>query len=253
MADPKCVKLVAGNWKMNMGREEGLSFVRSLLDFPLGPGLAAALFPPFTLLSDLSPLFAPSRNLFLGAQNLHQNVSGAFTGEISGEMIRPLATLVLVGHSERRHLMGESDAVVRLKVRRALQAGLDPLVCVGETLDEREAGQMSLRLRTQLLWAFEGLDEAQWSRVRVAYEPVWAIGTGRTALPEQAREAHALIHETLAELHATRGAGVSVLYGGSVKADNAADLLEQDGIDGLLVGGASLQWDSFSAILRSSR
>ena len=253
MVEAKRERLVAGNWKMNMGREEGLAFARSLLDFPLGPDLSVALFPPFTLLSDMSPHFDPSRGRYLGAQNLHACASGAYTGEISGEMIRPLATMVLVGHSERRHQMGEDDALIRQKVRRALDADLAPVICVGETLEEREAGQMSLRLRTQLLWALEGIEDACWGRVRIAYEPVWAIGTGRTALPEQAREAHALIHETLVGLHPQRGGDVPVLYGGSVKADNAAELMGQDGVDGLLVGGASLQWETFSAILRSSR
>ncbi len=194
-----------------------------------------------------------STSVKLGAQNAHSADSGAFTGEISMSMLKDLGCeFVIVGHSERRQLFGETDKMVADKVAAALQHGVTPILCVGETLEEREAGQLESVIHAQLgeVLALIGIDSL--TKVVVAYEPVWAIGTGKTASPEQAQEVHAMIRARLAKDSADVAAAVQILYGGSVKPDNAADLFSQADIDGGLIGGAALDADSFTAICRAA-
>ena len=208
--------------------------------------------PPFTALTSVAEILSDA-DIHLGAQNLHDQRSGAFTGEVSGEMIRSAGgSWVLIGHSERRQLFGDSDAWINRKLHAALEAGLRPVLCIGETLDERQAGQLEAVLRRQLTGALVGVSPALAGTITLAYEPVWAIGTGVVASPAQAQEAHRLVRSLLAELLGPDVAATrQILYGGSVKPDNARQLLEQPDIDGALVGGASLKADEFSAIVQA--
>jgi triosephosphate isomerase len=251
---PRRPRLVAGNWKMHGTAAEGAALARELLVL-LAPGHAAqvALCPPFTSLEAVGRALAGTRVL-LGAQNLHAEPEGAYTGEVSGPMLAHLGCrLVVVGHSERRHGMGEGDEVVARKLRAALAAGLSPILCVGELLAEREAGRTEEVLVTQVRGALLDLPEAALPRVAIAYEPVWAIGTGRVATPAQAREAHAVIRATVDRVSGPgRGAALCILYGGSVKADNAPGLFAEDEVDGALVGGASLQAAEFWKIVAAA-
>jgi triosephosphate isomerase len=208
------------------------------------------LFPPAISLAAAMEFAEGRADLQLGVQNIHWEDQGAFTGEVSARMARDAgATMVLVGHSERRHLFGETNEETRLKVAAALEAGLTPVLCVGETLAEREAGKVEEVIVAQLDAAFEGLDPTAIAGILIAYEPVWAIGTGATATPEDAASAHGILRRRLAELIGTRDAqGVPILYGGSVNAKNAGDLVAATDVDGLLVGGASLDPESFAAV-----
>jgi triosephosphate isomerase len=224
--------LIAGNWKMFKGPEEAREFVQALAE-RVPAGVDVVVCPPFV---SLEPALASGLTVY--AQNVHWEPQGAYTGEVAPEMLRELGVAgSLVGHSERRQYFGESDLGVARRTRAALGAGLGVIACVGETLEAREAGDMELVLKVQVeAIAFAvGAHE----RLVLAYEPVWAIGTGHTATPEQAQEAHAFIRALL---------DVPVLYGGSVKPDNAEELLAQADVDGALVGGASLELDSFVAI-----
>ena len=247
-------RLVAGNWKMNKtGAEAGAlaAALRSLLG--VSPACEVAVCPPYTALETVRVALAGGP-IALGAQNLHPEPSGAFTGEISGAMLAALGCrYVIVGHSERRHLMGESDEQVAAKLRAALRERLTPIVCVGETLPEREGGRTAEVLVRQTRGAFDGLGASDASRCVIAYEPVWAIGTGRVATPEQAREAHGLVRETLDRVCGGGvGAGVRVLYGGSVSPSNAAALFAESELDGGLVGGASLDATSFFHVVAAA-
>jgi triosephosphate isomerase len=220
------VKLVAGNWKMFKGTSETLAFIDA---FEPPAGVEVVVCPPFTSLAA-----AVGRGLPLYAQNVHWAEEGAFTGEVSAAMLREVGVDgAIVGHSERRQLFGETDETVRMRCEAALEGGLRVIACVGETEAEREAGKTDAVLRRQV----SGIPRHE--SLVIAYEPVWAIGTGKTATPELAQEAH----ETIKELHDTR-----VLYGGSVKPENAAELMAQAAVDGALVGGASLEPASFAAI-----
>ena len=203
--------------------------------------------PPFTGLKDAAAACAGS-HVKLGAQNVHWEASGAYTGEVSAAMLKDLGvTHVIIGHSERRQYFGETDETVNKRTKAALAAGLVPIVCVGETLDERDSGSMDAVIIRQVK---VGLTDLDISKVVIAYEPVWAIGTGRTATPAQAQEAHALIRRTLAEMAGGDIAnGVRIQYGGSMKPDNAKELMGQPDIDGGLIGGAALKADSFAAIV----
>ncbi|WP_136249085.1 triose-phosphate isomerase [Halomonas borealis] len=244
--------LIAGNWKMNGSRALAEEFGRAFRDASLPEGVAVALMVPFPCLEAAGRAFEGGP-LALGAQTLSQHPSGAFTGEVSGEMLRECgARMVLVGHSERRSLFGEDDAAVLARVQAALDAGLTPVLCLGETLEERDAGRTEAVVLGQLEAVFDGLDAAQRGQLVLAYEPVWAIGTGRTATPEQAQAVHGAIRTCLARYDAGLAAAMQVLYGGSMKADNAAELLVQPDIDGGLVGGASLKIDEFLAICQSA-
>jgi triosephosphate isomerase len=241
--------LVAGNWKMHGSRAENAQLVRSLLDL-LRPDSRSdvLLCPPFVYLWEIERLLKDS-DVALGAQSLCAEAQGAFTGEVSGTMLRDVGCrYVLVGHSERRQLFGEHDALVARKFMAAQAHGLTPVLCVGETLEEREAGRTSDVVSRQLeaVLAVSGI--AAFDRAVVAYEPVWAIGTGRNATPEQAQDVHASIRSQLAALDATIGGSVRILYGGSVKASNARELFAMADIDGGLVGGASLKAEEFAQI-----
>jgi len=242
--------VAAGNWKMNTTVEEGLALARALVENLAGIDRAEiVIYPPFTHLVPLAQALHGS-GLLLGGQNLHWEAKGAFTGEISAAMLRPLASEVLIGHSERRQYFGESDESVNRKLQAALAAGLRPCVCVGETLEERDAGQVEAVLERQVTVGLQGL--AADADLLLAYEPVWAIGTGRAATSAQANDAMRAIRRVLGDVVGeARAATVRILYGGSVTPENVAELMAQPEIDGALVGGASLKPDSFSAIARA--
>lgn len=246
---------IAGNWKMHKGPAEADALAEVLKRALTGQGsVDVAVAPPFLSVPAVVARLKHS-GVHVAAQNLHWEQQGAFTGEISGEMLRQAGvTYCIVGHSERRALFGDTDAVVEKKVHACFRAGLLPIVCVGETLDERESGQAEAVVRRQLAAALGKLTADQLPSVTLAYEPVWAIGTGRTASPAQAQEMHATIREWLAERYPPFvPRGMRILYGGSVKGSNAAGLLSQPDIDGALVGGAALVSEDFLAIVAASR
>jgi triosephosphate isomerase len=246
--------LIAGNWKMHKGRGEAFDYALELSDEVGGlDDVDIAVCPPFTSIDVVAGLLGPL-GVGVWAQTMHEANEGAFTGEISAPMLADAgANGVLLGHSERRALFGETDEALARKVPAALAAGLDPVLCVGETEQERDAGSTSARLRSQLAGALDGLDEARALQLTIAYEPVWAIGTGRTATPEQAQEAHAELRAWLTERFGPDVAEtVRILYGGSVKAENARELLAGPDVDGALVGGASLSAASLLAIAHAA-
>ncbi len=241
--------LVAGNWKMHGSRAENASLVSALLDL-VQPGKRAEILlcPPFPYLLETGRLLKDS-GVALGAQSVCAEAQGAFTGEVSAAMLKDVGcTYVLVGHSERRQLFGESDDLVARKFVAAQSQGLIPVLCVGETLDEREGGQTLNVVSRQLEAVLSVSGVRSLAKAVIAYEPVWAIGTGRTASSEQAQEVHATIRAKVAGLDATIGGSVRILYGGSVKASNAQELFAMPDIDGGLVGGASLKADEFARI-----
>ena len=241
--------LVAGNWKMHGSRAENASLVSGLLDL-LQPGKQAEILlcPPFPYLMETARLLKDS-GVSLGAQSVCAEPQGAFTGEVSAAMLKDVGCrYVLVGHSERRQVYAESDVLVARKFMAALSQGLVPVLCVGETLDEREAEQTGAVVSRQLEAVLAVSGVQSFARAVIAYEPVWAIGTGRTASPEQAQAVHAMIRAKVAQLDATIGGSVRLLYGGSVKASNARELFAMPDIDGGLVGGASLKADEFARI-----
>ncbi len=244
-------KIIAGNWKMNMDHIEGAALAGGILSLLEQRESTAELvvIPPYTTLPSVAEELKDS-DVKLGGQDVYYEVEGAFTGEISGKMLRALGcTYVLVGHSERRHVIGESGGLLSKKLRAALAAELLPIFCVGETLDEREGGRASDIVNKQVGEVLEGLGGGDIGRIVLAYEPVWAIGTGITATPQDASHMHGVIREIMGELFGGSVAeGVRILYGGSVKPSNAADLLGAAGVDGVLVGGASLEAESFMGI-----
>jgi triosephosphate isomerase len=245
--------LVAGNWKMFKTRVEAMAFCEQLA--PVIDDLDEvdlALCPPFTAI-DLVARELVDLGVAVWGQTMHEAPEGAYTGEVSAGMLLDAgASGVLLGHSERRQLFGETDEALARKVAAALAAGLDPVLCVGETEQEREAGQMEEVLGRQLRIATSGIEPGAMLQLTVAYEPVWAIGTGKTATPEIAQEAHAFVRALLGEEVGEEGAaGIRILYGGSVKSDNARALLDQPDVDGALVGGASLDAGSFAEIARA--
>lgn len=248
-------KIIAANWKMNMTVAETVSYLenfRSHIEDVNGVEIVIA--PPFTAIPKLSELLGGSQKIRLGAQNMYHEMSGAFTGEISPAMLRELfVRYVILGHSERRQIFGETDVLINKKVATALNCGLRAIVCVGETLEERDGGREKDVLESQLRGSLAGVTAAQMNDVVVAYEPVWAIGTGRNATPEQAQDAHAHVRAVLAQLtDETTAQNVRIQYGGSVKPANAATLLGQPDIDGALVGGASLEALGFSEIVKAA-
>ncbi len=251
-------KIIAGNWKMNKTQAEARVLVGDLLqDIGRFDNAEIVLCPPFTSLSAVSELLSSpsnSSNIRLGAQNLHEAASGAFTGEISAGMLRDLyVRYVIIGHSERRQYFNEDNFMVNRKTKAALAAELRPIVCIGETLPEREADAWKSVLEVQLLEGLVGIKEADLADIVFAYEPVWAIGTGKTASPAQAEEAHQWIRKILGNHFTTAAAEkVRIQYGGSVKAENAKELLSMPDIDGALVGGASLDARGFTAIVKNA-
>jgi triosephosphate isomerase len=245
-------KIVAANWKMNMLQAEAAEFVKDLL-LDLGDisAVEVVIAPPFTAIAKVNESLGKAQNIKVGAQNMYWERSGPFTGEISAAMLRDLfVRYVIVGHSERRILFGETDEIVNRKARAAHEAGLRPIICVGETLEQRDKGNVEKILALQLRGSLAEMTAKELRETVVAYEPVWAIGTGRNATPEQAQEAHLFIRHTLRELSDDATAQhIRIQYGGSVKVDNARALMSQPDIDGALVGGASLDSRSFSQIV----
>lgn len=244
--------VIAANWKMHKTAADAVAYFEAFARHAPTPhsGVEIAFFPPFPILETVARVARARPDASVGAQNCHWEKEGAFTGEVSAAMIAAAgARRVLVGHSERRQLFGDTDDLCALKLRAALDAGLEPMLCVGETLEEREVGRARPVVLQQLTRAATGLSREEHARLSIAYEPVWAIGTGRTARPEDAQEMHAAIREILATLASPTAAGETpVLYGGSVKPENAARLLEQADVDGALVGGASLDVRDFASI-----
>ncbi len=243
-------KLVIGNWKMHGTYAANAALVSKLLrTLPILSHVEVAVCPPFVYLSSVREQLATSA-VKLGAQNVCTEAQGAFTGEVSAVMLRDCGCdFVIVGHSERRQLFNESDEQTAIKASLALRSGLTPIICVGESLAEREAGDALRVIERQLGVVQEKLSAADLQRIVIAYEPIWAIGTGFTATPEQAQAVHAFIRQ---QLRAQQADGVPVLYGGSVKADNAQVLFAQADIDGGLIGGASLKAEEFAAICRAA-
>jgi triosephosphate isomerase len=242
---------IAGNWKMNLNRASAVALAEGVAKQAAAiEGVDIAVCPPSCYLDAVGRAIAGSK-VALGAQNVYHERDGAFTGELSAAMLVDLGCkYVILGHSERRHILGETDAAINKKVLAALAAGLVPIVCVGELLAEREAGQTMAVIRRQFDGSLAGLSAEQAKTLVIAYEPVWAIGTGKVATPQQAEEVHAALRKLIAERYNTQLAdSVRLQYGGSVKPDNAAELLKQPDIDGALVGGASLKVDQFRGIV----
>ncbi len=245
------VPVIAGNWKMHKLTEEARGLARAVKAGAADVShCQIVLAPPFTALSAVASEIR-STNLILAAQNVHWEPKGAFTGEISISMLEDVGCrMVILGHSERRQYFGETDQTVNRRVRATLKSSLQPSVCIGETLQQREAGNYQEVITQQLAGGLDGLTRQDLLRIILAYEPVWAIGTGRTASPEVAQEVHAAIRSWLTRKYGNEAAGeVRILYGGSVKPENISDLMRQPDIDGALVGGACLEAESFLRII----
>src|SRR2546423_6462669 len=245
-------KLLAANWKMHKTSDEARTYFREFLPLVAGHSRdQIVVCPPYTSAAAAIEV-ARNSSVTIGVQNVHWKTDGAYTGEISAPMLLSIGvTHVIVGHSERRQYFGETDDTVNLRLKTALEAGLTPICCVGEVLEEREAGLCDDVLRRQCVRAFHAISAKKAAKLLVAYEPVWAIGTGKTATPELAAAAHAVIRREAREVFGDEfAAKLRILYGGSVKPDNAAELMAQEEIDGALVGGASLDPKSFAAIVK---
>src|SRR5882757_6482309 len=249
-------KIVAANWKMNMTQAESARFIESLL-IDLGDiaDVEVVILPPFTAIAKVTEALGKAQNIKVGAQNMYWERNGPYTGEISAELLRDLfVRYVVLGHSERRRFFGETDEIVNRKVRAAHAAALRPIVCIGETLEQRDRGNVEKILAIQLRRSLAGLTPKELQETVIAYEPIWAIGTGRNATPQQAQEAHAFIRHILREMSDDSTADrVRIQYGGSVKPENARELMSQPDIDGALVGGASLDPRSFAQIVKAAR
>ena len=246
---------IAGNWKMNLDRLAAVKLAEGVAQAAAATqGVELAICPPFVYLEAVGKAIAGSK-VGLGAQDMYHEASGAFTGEVSAAMLCDVGCrYVILGHSERRHILGETDAAINKKVHAALQAGLIPIVCVGELLAEREAGQTMAVIRRQFDGSLAGVSPEQLVKTVIAYEPVWAIGTGKVATREQAEEVHLDLRKLMEERYNREIAQqVRIQYGGSVKPDNAAELLSQPDIDGALVGGASLKVDQFMGIVAGAK
>ena len=247
---------VAGNWKMNTDSHTGVKLAQDIVlgsAEVAGSSVDVAVCPPFVYLQQMAKALSSSR-VALGAQDVYFEQKGAFTGEISAAMLKDAGcTYAICGHSERRHVIGETDELINKKVHASISGGLLPILCVGELLEERKANKTTEVITRQMKKGLAGLTPEKMSAVTIAYEPVWAIGTGLTATPQQAQEVHALIRKLLAEMFDRKIAGeIRIQYGGSVKADNAGELMREEDIDGLLVGGASLKADDFVAIIKAA-
>lgn len=248
------ILFIAGNWKMNKTLSESRELASAIVKASLNlVGSEIVLCPPFTSLQEVAKTIEGS-SIQLGAQDIFWEDSGAFTGEISGPMLRDVGCqYVIVGHSERRQIIHENDDVVNLKIKAALRNQLCPILCIGETLEEREKGLTLSRIESQLEHGFKNLSREEAAKIIIAYEPVWAIGTGRNATPDQAEEAHRYIRQILARKYGDEFASCAIiLYGGSVKPENAPYLAEEADVDGFLVGGASLDATSFIKIIEKA-
>jgi triosephosphate isomerase len=247
-------KVIAGNWKMNNDISESQKLVSGILNgFGNDDRCDVILCPPFSSLSEVNSLVKNTK-LKLGAQNMFYEDSGAYTGEISASMLKSVGCeYVILGHSERRTIFGETDETINKKNKKAIQSGLKVIFCAGETLSQRENGTTSTIVKAQVLKGLDGISSEQLKSIIIAYEPVWAIGTGKNATPEQAQEVHLFIRELVAQNYSSEIADkIIIQYGGSVKPDNARELLSQPDIDGALVGGACLKADSFLSIIASA-
>ena len=245
--------IVAGNWKMHKTPTETQTLIRELIPLVKGAPCQVVVAPPFPCLERAAGALAGGA-IALAAQNVYWEAKGAFTGEVATDMLKDLGVqYVIVGHSERRQYFGETDQMVNRRAKAVLAAAMTPIICVGEVLAEREAGRMPEVVSTQVRGTLDGLGGGQVAGLVIAYEPVWAIGTGKVASEEQAQEVHALIRALIAEIYDADVAGaVRIQYGGSVKPENAAGLLGQPDIDGALVGGASLKAADFAAICQAA-
>ena len=245
--------IFAANWKLNHGPTDAKAFMRTFLaHYARRPDRTVLFFPPALTLSAVIDALRERRDILVGVQNIHWEDKGAFTGETSAPIARDAgANLVLVGHSERRHVFGETDEQAGKKCAAAVRAGLTPMLCVGETLAQREAGDTENVVLKQLDAGLAGIEPAKAAGMLIAYEPVWAIGTGKNATPEDATKVHRRIRDKLRQVVGERGSAIPILYGGSVNRDNARTLIAADGVDGLLVGGASLDADGWAAIVRT--
>ncbi|MEZ4859250.1 MAG: triose-phosphate isomerase [Flavobacteriaceae bacterium] len=249
-------KIVAGNWKMNLHRDESLQLITDIsteIQYHDLNGNRVIVFPPFINVGYVMDSGNRNYQIEVGAQNLHQAESGAFTGEVSAQMLTNIGVnTVILGHSERREYFSETDSLLKQKVDTALKNGLEVVFCFGEKLEERSNGNHFKIVESQLKNALFHLSEAHWNNLILAYEPVWAIGTGMTATPEQAQEMHSFIRKTLSNTYSEALAqGVSILYGGSVKPDNAGEIFGKPDVDGGLIGGASLNASDFAAIIKA--
>ena len=247
-------KIIAGNWKMNMLPNEAIQFIEELAPLVKDTENEVILCVPYIDLF-YALLTAQNTNIKIGAQNMHFEEKGAYTGEVSGEMLKSIhVEYVIIGHSERRQYFGETDETVNKKIKAAFQNALKPIVCVGETLEQREAGETNRIITNQVELALQGLTKEQVEKTIIAYEPIWAIGTGKTATKEDANNSIKAIRNKIAEIYGqTVADGVIIQYGGSVKASNAKELFEMSDIDGGLVGGASLKAEEFSKIVNFNK
>lgn len=237
--------IIAGNWKMHKTIAEALEFVNQVKDRVNNDNVEAVICAPFTLLKDLKEA-TKGTNIKIGAQNMHFEEKGAFTGEISPLMLKELdMDYVVIGHSERRQYFNETNETVNKKVLKALEVGIDPILCVGETLEERESGNTKDVCKVQVEKALENVSKEDLAKIVIAYEPVWAIGTGKTATSEDANDVIAYIREVVANLYGELANEVRIQYGGSVKPSNVAEIMNQSDIDGALVGGASLEANDY--------
>ena len=245
--------VIAGNWKMNKTRPEAKELVEAIKPLVAGAGCEVVACVPFTNLETVLEAVKGS-NVKVGAENCHFEKSGAFTGEISADMLAEMGVeYVIIGHSERRQYFGETDETVNKRTKAALAAGLKPIICVGESLDQREQGVTEELVRMQVKIALGGVSAEELKNVVIAYEPIWAIGTGRTATADQAQEVCAAIRKVVGELYGEDAAkGLTVQYGGSMNAGNAAELLSKPDVDGGLIGGASLKADQFAIIVAAA-
>ena len=247
-------RIIAGNWKMHNNISESQNLVTKLVNGLNDQNInrEVIICPPFTSLTEVSNLLSGTK-IELGAQNMHFENKGAFTGEISADMLKSIGCkYVILGHSERRNIFGETDELINRKIKQALISELTPIFCMGETLAQREDGITNDVIKKQISEGMKGLSEEDVNKIIIAYEPIWAIGTGKTATPDQAQEVHKFIRSLLRENFSENSSqNIPVLYGGSVKPDNAEDLLAKEDIDGALVGGACLDVDSFISIINA--
>ena len=243
---------IGGNWKMNTDAQSASKLAREVAQGLGASDAEVCVFPPFVYLRDVKSACGDA--VILGSQDIYHEPNGAFTGEISSEMLADCGvSAVLLGHSERRHVIGEDDALINAKLKRVIAAGMTPVLCIGETIDQRESGETDAVNERQLRAGLEGISADDASRLVVAYEPVWAIGTGKTATPQDAQDAHAKCRGVLRDLYGNAFAlSVRIIYGGSMKPGNAPELMAQDDIDGGLIGGASLKSEDFLQIVAAA-
>ncbi len=247
-------KIVAGNWKMNNDLNESVALINQIKEALVEREDVKAIIAPTFIALDKASQLLSGTNIGLSAQNMCSEDSGAFTGAISANMLKSVGCeYVILGHSERRTIFGETDKLINAKMKKAIASNLTPIFCIGETLEERESGEMKNVIEKQVREGLDGISESDLSGTIVAYEPVWAIGTGKVATPDQAQEVHAFIRNLLKEMYSEELAeNTTIQYGGSVKPENAAELIGQKDIDGALVGGACLKADSFVAIIKNA-